>query len=56
MALHDESLVHRNEVTAGFDWLLIDAPTTCAKTLAVLQAIRPYHSQPVMRPCAVTLR
>ncbi|MBD2797465.1 4-hydroxy-2-oxoheptanedioate aldolase [Xenorhabdus sp. 18] len=37
----------------GFDWLLIDgehAPNDIASTLAQLQAIAPYPSQPVVRP------
>lgn len=38
--------------TAGFDWLLIDgehAPNDLRSTLATLQAIAPYRSQPVVR-------
>jgi len=38
--------------TAGFDWLLIDgehAPNDIRSTLAALQAIAPYPSQPVVR-------
>jgi 4-hydroxy-2-oxoheptanedioate aldolase len=38
--------------TAGFDWLLIDgehAPNDLRSTLAALQAIAPYRSQPVVR-------
>ncbi|MFB9998809.1 4-hydroxy-2-oxo-heptane-1,7-dioate aldolase [Providencia rustigianii] len=38
---------------AGFDWLLIDgehAPNNVQTTLAQLQAIAPYPSQPVVRP------
>ncbi len=39
--------------TAGFDWLLIDgehAPNDLRSTLAQLQAIAAYPSQPVVRP------
>ena len=35
--------------TAGFDWLLIDgehAPNDLRSTLAALQAVAPYRSQP----------
>jgi len=38
--------------TAGFDWLLIDgehAPNDLRGTLAALQAVAPYRSQPVVR-------
>lgn len=38
--------------TAGFDWLLIDgehAPNDVRTTLAALQAVAPYRSQPVVR-------
>ncbi|WP_029002103.1 4-hydroxy-2-oxoheptanedioate aldolase [Azohydromonas australica] len=38
--------------TAGFDWLLIDgehAPNDLRSTLAALQAVAPYRSQPVVR-------
>lgn len=38
---------------AGFDWLLIDgehAPNELQNTLAQLQAIAPYKSQPIVRP------
>ena len=38
--------------TAGFDWLLIDgehAPNDLRSTLAALQALAPYRSQPVVR-------
>lgn len=38
--------------TAGFDWLLIDgehAPNDLRDTLAALQAVAPYRSQPVVR-------
>jgi 4-hydroxy-2-oxoheptanedioate aldolase len=38
--------------TAGFDWLLIDgehAPNDVRSTLAALQAMAPYRSQPVVR-------
>ncbi|HWI82948.1 4-hydroxy-2-oxoheptanedioate aldolase [Ramlibacter sp.] len=38
--------------TAGFDWLLVDgehAPNDVRRTLAALQAIAPYRSQPVVR-------
>lgn len=38
---------------AGFDWLLIDgehAPNDVRSILTQLQAIAPYHSQPVVRP------
>ena len=38
--------------TAGFDWLLIDgehAPNDVRSTLAALQAVAPYRSQPVAR-------
>lgn len=38
--------------TAGFDWLLVDgehAPNDLRSTLAALQAIAPYRSQPVVR-------
>lgn len=38
--------------TAGFDWLLIDgehAPNDLRSTLATLQAVAPYRSQPVVR-------
>src|SRR5687768_11539698 len=38
--------------TAGFDWLLIDgehAPNDVRSTLAALQAVAPYRSQPVVR-------
>ena len=38
---------------AGFDWLLIDAehgPNDLRSILAQLQAVAPYHSQPVVRP------
>jgi 4-hydroxy-2-oxoheptanedioate aldolase len=41
--------------TAGFDWLLIDgehAPNDLRSTLAALQAIAPYPSQPVVRAVA----
>ena len=41
--------------TAGFDWLLIDgehAPNDVRSTLASLQAIAPYHAQPVVRAVA----
>lgn len=41
--------------TAGFDWLLIDgehAPNDLRGTLASLQAIAPYRSQPVVRAVA----
>ena len=41
--------------TAGFDWLLIDgehAPNDLRSTLAALQAIAPYRSQPVVRAVA----
>jgi 4-hydroxy-2-oxoheptanedioate aldolase len=41
--------------TAGFDWLLIDgehAPNDLRSTLASLQAIAPYRSQPVVRAVA----
>ncbi|HLX02054.1 MAG TPA: HpcH/HpaI aldolase/citrate lyase family protein, partial [Trinickia sp.] len=44
---------------AGFDWLLIDgehAPNTLTTTLAQLQAIAAYPSQPVVRvPCNDTV-
>ena len=39
--------------SAGFDWLLIDAehgPNDLRSILAQLQAVAPYHSQPVVRP------
>jgi 4-hydroxy-2-oxoheptanedioate aldolase len=38
--------------TAGFDWVLIDgehAPNDVRSTLATLQAVAPYRSQPVVR-------
>ena len=38
--------------TAGFDWLLIDgehAPNDLRSTMAALQAVAPYRSQPVVR-------
>lgn len=38
--------------TAGFDWLLVDgehAPNDLRSTLAALQAVAPYRSQPVVR-------
>ena len=38
--------------TAGFDWLLVDgehAPNDLRSTLATLQAVAPYRSQPVVR-------
>lgn len=38
--------------TAGFDWLLIDgehAPNDLRSILAQLQAVAPYHAQPVVR-------
>lgn len=38
--------------TAGFDWLLVDgehAPNDVRTTLAALQAVAPYRSQPVVR-------
>jgi 4-hydroxy-2-oxoheptanedioate aldolase len=38
--------------TAGFDWLLIDgehSPNDLQSTLAALQAIAPYRSQPIVR-------
>jgi 4-hydroxy-2-oxoheptanedioate aldolase len=38
--------------TAGFDWLLVDGehgPNDLRSTLAVLQAVAPYPSQPVVR-------
>ena len=38
--------------SAGFDWLLIDgehAPNDLRSTLASLQAVAPYRSQPVVR-------
>ncbi|HEY0823585.1 MAG TPA: 4-hydroxy-2-oxoheptanedioate aldolase [Ramlibacter sp.] len=41
--------------TAGFDWLLVDgehAPNDLRSTLAALQAIAPYRSQPVVRAVA----
>jgi 4-hydroxy-2-oxoheptanedioate aldolase len=41
--------------TAGFDWLLIDgehAPNDLRSTLAALQAVAPYRSQPVVRAVA----
>ena len=41
--------------TAGFDWLLIDgehAPNDLRSTLAALQALAPYRSQPVVRVVA----
>ncbi|EHK65612.1 aldolase/citrate lyase family protein [Achromobacter arsenitoxydans] len=41
--------------TAGFDWLLIDgehAPNDLRGTLATLQAVAPYRSQPVVRVVA----
>jgi 4-hydroxy-2-oxoheptanedioate aldolase len=41
--------------TAGFDWLLIDgehAPNDLRSTLAALQAVAPYRSQPVVRVVA----
>ena len=41
--------------TAGFDWLLIDgehAPNDLRSTLAALQAVAPYSSQPVVRAVA----
>ncbi|MES2946438.1 MAG: 4-hydroxy-2-oxoheptanedioate aldolase [Pseudomonadota bacterium] len=41
--------------TAGFDWLLIDgehAPNDLRSTLAALQAVAPYASQPVVRAVA----
>jgi len=41
--------------TAGFDWLLVDgehAPNDLRSTLATLQAIAPYRSQPVVRAVA----
>jgi 4-hydroxy-2-oxoheptanedioate aldolase len=41
--------------TAGFDWLLIDgehAPNNLRSTLAALQAVAPYRSQPVVRAVA----
>ncbi|MGZ5180713.1 MAG: 4-hydroxy-2-oxoheptanedioate aldolase [Ramlibacter sp.] len=41
--------------TAGFDWLLIDgehAPNDVRSTLAALQAVAPYRSQPVVRAVA----
>jgi len=41
--------------TAGFDWLLIDgehAPNDLRSTLATLQAMAPYRSQPVVRAVA----
>ncbi|MFC5521363.1 4-hydroxy-2-oxoheptanedioate aldolase [Polaromonas jejuensis] len=41
--------------TAGFDWLLIDgehAPNDLRSTLAALQAVAPYPSQPVVRAVA----
>lgn len=41
--------------TAGFDWLLVDgehAPNDVRSTLAALQAIAPYRSQPVVRAVA----
>ncbi|KWO42467.1 2-keto-3-deoxy-L-rhamnonate aldolase [Burkholderia sp. MSMB1459WGS] len=39
--------------TAGFDWLLIDsehAPNDLRTILAQLQAVAPYHGEPVVRP------
>ena len=41
--------------TAGFDWLLVDgehAPNDLRSTLAALQAVAPYRSQPVVRAVA----
>ncbi|KRC80575.1 4-hydroxy-2-oxo-heptane-1,7-dioate aldolase [compost metagenome] len=41
--------------TAGFDWLLIDgehAPNDLRSTLAALQSVAPYRSQPVVRVVA----
>ena len=41
--------------TAGFDWLLVDgehAPNDLRSTLATLQAVAPYRSQPVVRSVA----
>ncbi|MGN6456462.1 MAG: aldolase/citrate lyase family protein, partial [Achromobacter mucicolens] len=41
--------------TAGFDWLLIDgehAPNDLRGTLAALQTVAPYRSQPVVRVVA----
>ncbi|RXH40393.1 aldolase/citrate lyase family protein [Bradyrhizobium zhanjiangense] len=52
LSMVDPSLAEVS-ATAGFDWLLIDgehAPNDLRSTLAALQAIAPYNSQPVVRP------
>lgn len=44
--------------TAGFDWLLVDGehgPNDLRSTLAILQAVAPYSSHPIVRlPCGDT--
>jgi 4-hydroxy-2-oxoheptanedioate aldolase len=50
-----DSYLAEVSATAGFDWLLIDgehAPNDLRSTLAALQALAPYRSQPVVRAVA----
>lgn len=50
-----DSYLAEVSATAGFDWLLVDgehAPNDLRSTLAALQAVAPYRSQPVVRAVA----
>jgi 4-hydroxy-2-oxoheptanedioate aldolase len=52
-----DSYVTEVLATAGFDWLLIDmehAPNDIRSTLAQLQALAAYTSQPIVRPVEAT--